>query len=325
MGVLSTTARSLGLMIATLSLVTACASPGSPASSGTDSATASVSPPSSGTPCGGAPAIALEEPTPRSLSVGGQERQYRLNLPASYDASEPAPVILNLHGADESGSIQASVTELEPAAWALGYVVVHPEAISGLWMFEDATDIDYLVALLDEVAAEFCVDPERVFAAGMCQGGDFASFFACQVPGGFAAVASVAVLNFYEGCVDWTPTPLIAFAGTSDPIYRPDQGLSDAVPFSGDPEDKPGPLADEATAWATANGCEPVPTESPGDAGTASFSFACPGGAEVQYLIHAGGHTWPGGGAPPPGLGPAVPDLDANAIILDFFGEHSDS
>lgn len=312
-------------------LVLACSMPSAATPSATRLAT---SPPTSPAPtepvsatpaaagCGVVPSDPLGHGSEEILTVGGVERRYRLGLPGSYDGLTPAPLVLNLHGADETGANLASTSGFERPAWARGYVVAHPDAIDRLWNFEDDTDLEFLTTLVDALADELCLDPSRIFAAGLSQGGDFASFMACEAPGRFAAFASVAVLNAYERCATWTPTPVLAFAGTADPIYVPAVGLAESVPFSGDPRDKPGPLADEAGTWALANGCDPQPAESIA-AGVTTITYDCPPGADVQVLVHAGGHTWPGGEIdPPPILGPAVHDLSASTLILDFFDRH---
>lgn len=271
-----------------------------------------------GSACDSPRAAPLQVPMQRSVSVGGHDRHFTISLPASYSGRQRAPVIVAVHGAGQTAAVLASDANLERDAWARGHIVISPDAVDGMWDFLGNSDVNYFDTLLDAVEAEFCLDPERVFMAGMSQGGDFASFFACHAPGRVAAVASVAVLNFPEQCETWSPTPVLAFIGLNDPIYRPDLGLDDEVPFSGDPGQRPGPLSAEAAAWAAANGCAPEPSEVPGDSQTASMSFACPDGAEVEYLLHDGGHTWPGGSAVP-GFGPAVPELPANEIMLDFF------
>lgn len=296
-------------------MLAACASPGSSASI-VPVATASAA---SHTACGAAAVTAVEEPVRHSFVIGGLERVYTLSLPSSYTGLEPAPVIVNLHGLGGSGRELASVSGLEPDAWARGYVMVYPNAVGGVWNTQEATDVDFLVALLDQLATELCLDPGRIFVAGISQGGEFASFLACGEPGRFAAVASVAMLNYFERCSTWKAEPLLAFAGANDPLYQPDTGLSHTIQYPGQEVDRPGPLATEAGSWAEANGCDPTPAETPGPAGTAQFTYVCPQGADVQYVLHDGGHGWPGGEPPYPGNGPAVPDLDANSIILDFF------
>jgi polyhydroxybutyrate depolymerase len=300
-------------------IVAACASPGISASI-VPLASASASP--SAAPhlaCGAAPVIAVEAPVRRSFVIGGLQRVYTLSLPSSYSGLEPAPVVVNLHGLGGSGRELASVSGLEPDAWGRGYVMVYPNAVGGVWNTTDATDVDFIVALLDQVATEVCIDPGRIFAVGLSQGGEFASFLACSQPGRFAAVASVAMLNYFERCSTWKAMPLLAFAGTNDPLYRPESGLTLNIDYPGEEVDRPGPLAMEAASWADANGCDLTPTQTPGPAGTARFIFMCPEGADVSYVLHDGGHGWPGGTPPYPGNGPAVPDLDANSIILDFF------
>jgi len=255
------------------------------------------------------------------VTIAGNERISRVYVPSRYDASREWPLVFNLHAADENADAQAATTGLEVTAETHGFVVVHPEAQSGLWTFEDDSDINFLSSLTSSLRAELCIDQARIFAAGMSQGGDFASYLACRT-GSVTALASVGVLNYQADCPSQTPIPVVAFVGRSDPIYLIDEGLNEAAPFSGPPAARPGPLVDEADAWAEANGCKSDPTVIEDSGGVDRVEYDCPTGREVIYYLHDGGHTWPGS-RPAPGLevflGPGFPDLPANEIIWEFF------
>jgi len=231
-------------------------------------------------------------------------------------------LIVNLHSAGEKATTQATLSGVEEPAAARGFAVVRPSAASDVWNFETDEDLDYIAGIVNRLVKSGCVDRASVFAMGMSQGGDFASFIACQRPGLLRAVASVAVVNAYGPCDGWYKTPLLAFAGTADPIYGIDTGLSDGVPFSGNPANKPGPLTAETQAWAVLNGCVGEARSIDGDEAAEEFSFDCPADAEVRYFVHGGGHVWPGGGKRSPFDGPAVPDLDATGLILDFMSSY---
>ena len=262
---------------------------------------------------------APNELTSRAISIGGSLRSYLVSYPDGFDGSTRLPLVLNLHGAGETATSQALQSDMASPAADRGYLLAFPSAYAEVWNFEDASDLDFLGSLIDSAVASGCVDGGRVFAAGKSQGGDLAGFMACRRPGTLAAVASVAVVNAFSGCDGFEPTSFLGFAGTADPIYQPDTGLSDDVPFSGDPADKPGPLVEEAAGWARLNGCGDEPATSDGPAGTQEVRFDCPEGVEVLYLLHNGGHTWPGSSD---SVGPTVPDLNATGLVLDFFDQH---
>ena len=88
-------------------------------------------------------------------------------------------------------------------------------------------------------------------------------------------------------------------------------------------------MIDGLLDWVHADGCpveplrEPVPCS---DAGMTIERLSWgPGRAAsevVWYRIEGGGHVWPGRTPDSFLLGPAVPSLDANAIIWAFFARH---
>ena len=91
----------------------------------------------------------------------------------------------------------------------------------------DASAIDDDAVDADErgeahVESTVCIDPSRVYAAGMSNGGAFASGLACDSARTFGAIASVSGL---APCRSGGPAvPVIAFHGTADPIYPYDGG-----------------------------------------------------------------------------------------------------
>lgn len=281
--------------------------------------------------CGVALEAALGETTVRSVATADEERSFLLFVPGGYDPSEPTPVVLSLHGAGQGSEDHADASQLTDTADAEGFILVHPEASPRTefnWQFDGTTEAGYIEALLSALDDELCVDPDRVFAVGGSQGGDLSTLLACQLPDRIVAVATVTVLNHHDSCTTPTPTPVLAFVGTADPIYDIDQGLALPPDVEGVAAEDviPGPLADEAAAWAITNGCDPEPTVDPVADGITRHEFDCPDGHDLVHYVHSGGHVWPG---TDPGadlvevLGPTVLDLDANMLIWEFFETHS--
>jgi poly(3-hydroxybutyrate) depolymerase len=124
----------------------------------------------------------------------------------------------------------------------------------------------------------------------------------------------VAVLDHPVDC-DPEPTPLIAFVGRGDTIYRLDAGLDPAI-FSqatgeAPPGARPRPIDDEASAWASTNGCRAEPTVREVNARVELRSYRCRHADFVIY-VHEGGHTWPG----------SIERLQASRLIWAFFDDH---
>jgi polyhydroxybutyrate depolymerase len=260
------------------------------------------------------PANEPRKPVERRVTVAGEERTFFLFVPSSVDTSEPAPLVLNLHGSGGRAPGQISLSGFNTVAETEGIVVAYPTARGGQWTFlSDEPDVDFMDAIINDVSEQLSVDTTRVYAIGFSQGGDFSTSLPCRRPGMFAAVASVSVLNHHTTptCSESAPSAVLSMVGTADGVYSIEEGLTEDVP---DP-DPPGPLADEVAGWVSTNQCDPEPDETTTDKDVVVREYSCEAGALV-VMIHSGGHIWPA----EDGVG-----LDANAAIWDFLSKHSNT
>src|SRR5665647_2751693 len=80
---------------------------------------------------------------------------------------------------------------------AAGMLAVLPQGAGPAksWNLSDTTgndDVALLSALVTQLAATECADPDRVVITGISDGGDLAVFAACALPGRVQAVVTVA-------------------------------------------------------------------------------------------------------------------------------------
>lgn len=139
-------------------------------------------------------------------------------VPASLDQSQPAPVVVFLHG---SGAFPEHWQDLlEPVADAQGCVLLLPKSGSTLGFGIDADDAAIAEAL-ELLRAELAVDEGRVSIAGHSSGGAFALVLAYGTKSRFAAVFSMGapyrtVLRVEDA--DYT-APARLYYGNLDPNY----------------------------------------------------------------------------------------------------------
>jgi polyhydroxybutyrate depolymerase len=230
-------------------------------------------------------------------------------------------VVLNFHGFTSDPFQEALLSGMNAAAEARGMIVAYPAGIANSWNAGQCCglsawttmvdDVRFVRDAIDAIGREYCVDGRRVFATGMSNGGFLSHRLACEASDRIAAIAPVAGVLGVLPCLPRRPVPVLHFHGTLDPLvayYGLPLGFA-SVPatFAG---------------WQLRERClgpERVTYER-GDARCVARD-GCEGGSEVILCtVDRGGHTWPGG-LPVP-LGYTTRNLDATAMMLDFFARH---
>ncbi len=267
-----------------------------------------------------------------SFEYDGNVRTYRLHFPNEDSTATDLPLVLNLHGITSNAAEQEFYSNMNPYADTAGYVVCYP---NGLLLENDTTgtqrewfvgflsqqsrtdDAGFLLALVDTLAERYAVDTARVFSTGFSNGGFMSYELACESPGRFAAIASVAggfVPGRRAACTGDAVVPVMQIHGTDDQTV-----LFSGRPFVNEPIDT------TVAFWTRRNGCTGSPVESglpdrdPSDAFTSTRVVydSCSDGARVEYIIvNGGGHSWPGA---PVDVAPTTQDFQASREILAFF------
>lgn len=277
---------------------------------------------------GGAPACSgltdFQGTFPIELEVDGQARKADLHVPPIYDPTKPTMLVLNFHGYSSNSIQQQLLSGMSAEADLRNFIVAYPEGIGASWnagaccgtaAMTGIDDVAFARALVAKLSEDYCIDPKRVYAAGMSNGGFFSHRLGCDAADVFAAIAPVAgmmVLPFEE-CAPSRPVPVMHFHGTADLVVAYDGNMALGFPSVG-----------ASTArWIELNGCEDTSeiTYQNGDS-TCETWKNCQGGSEVTLCtVEEGGHTWPGG-PDIPSLGKTSHDLDATKAMLDMFKAH---
>jgi polyhydroxybutyrate depolymerase len=289
-------------------------------------------------------AAAPPRSTRHEIQAGGLSRSYRLHAPPSLDKSRPAPLVLVFHGGRGDGESVERLTGFDALADREGFLVAYPDGFGKQWNdgrdvadFETyrkgVDDVAFVSALIDAIAKEHAVDPRRVFATGISNGGIFSHYLGARLSTRIAAIAPVAggvAEPFRARFEPERPVSVLILNGTEDPL----------VPYGGGnvggTHGRVLSTEDAVRLWTAADGCaappkiEILPDTDPADACRATRSTWTGGrdGAEVVlYTFEGGGHTWPGGPQYLPKLviGRVCRDVDATRIIWDFFKAHPGS
>ncbi len=268
--------------------------------------------------------------TRETLTVDDRERAYLLYTPPSYDPTASAPLVLSIHGFASGPVNQMDVSQWNQVADEHGFLVAYPEGTGfpKRWNTRAAAgdgvadDVTFLLELIDALAQQYPIDPQRIYVNGLSNGGGMSNTLACLRPERIAAIGGVAgaYTEPAGGCNPTRPAPVIAFHGTDDRI----------VPYAGGAAGGPQnfvfpAVPDWAAAWAARNGCDAAPQTLPAQGEVSGVRYTnCTNDAEVVfYTVDSGGHNWPGGGRLPEFIvGHMTEDIDASAAMWEFFQQH---
>jgi len=256
-----------------------------------------------------------------TIMSGSLQRTYILHVPASYTGAKAVPVLFNLHGYGSTAAAQSFYSGLSQKSDEAGFILISPQAAGSpahwnITLLEPVDDVGFIREVLDAFEAQLCIDPARVYSAGMSNGAAMSARLGCSLSDRIVAVAPVSGVYFPAGCSSTRPVPVIAFHGTADPIAPYNGGITpQGFPFP--------PVETSIASWAQFNGCTSGPVESQVTQNVRLKRYNdCNEGATVElYIIDGGGHTWPDAtiDLPVGTYGPTTHEISANDLMWEFF------
>lgn len=167
------------------------------------------------------------------IQVGDLQRSYLYHAPENL-ADNPV-LVLVFHGGGIDAEKMRAITayEFERLAEAHGFIVAYPNGYGQSWndcrknipypaKRENIDDIAFVRALIGHFRADYAVDPSRVFAMGVSNGGHLAYRLALEMPGAIAAIAAIGANLPAEENRDCEyanqPLAVMIINGTEDPI-----------------------------------------------------------------------------------------------------------
>jgi polyhydroxybutyrate depolymerase len=264
----------------------------------------------------------------RTLVSSGRRREYILHVPPGYDRMKPTPLVISMHGAGGWPAQQMRLSGWNRVADREGFLVVYPSGLSAgprVWHVDPSAgtmrDVRFISELIDELQTHYNIDPKRIYANGLSNGGGMSFVLSCTLSDRIAAVGLVAAAQTlpWRWCNDRRAVPMIAFHGTADPIVPYAGGTSWVSP-------RLFPSVSKWTAnWARRNRCAPNAVESAaaGDVTPREYGDCADDAAVVLYTIRGGGHSWPGGEPLPEWfVGTTSNHVDATREMWAFFRAH---
>lgn len=276
------------------------------------------------------------------MEFGGLQRDYLIHQPTGAPSDRKRPAVLVFHGGGGAPRLMVSSTGFNQVADRAGFVVVYPAGVEHSWNdgrgadskagARGVDDVAFVSALIDKIVAENNVDPHRVYATGISNGGMFSERLGCRLSRKLAAIAPVAgplAVPEVPGCAPVTPLSVLEVHGTADSVVLYDGGV---VTHTTGRDGKAGttPVLSVAATqqlWRGKNGCTApavagkLPQRSRDDSLITTEMSNCPNGSKVElYSVKGGGHSWPRY-TPTPTSGNPVRQFDASGVIWQFFSK----
>lgn len=263
----------------------------------------------------------------QTIEVGGLAREYRVFVPSGLTG--PAPLVVMLHGGFGSAQQAENSYGWDAEATAQHFVVVYPNGLDHAWNVgggccgqpatRNVDDVGFITAVVHQVESRASVDPSRVYATGISNGGMMAYRLACDTSI-FAAIGPDSA-TLLGDCNSPHPLSVIHIHGLADHNIPFDGGTGDGYAKIDGP-----PVQQVIASWSATDACG-SPTSSTSGQVTRSIA-TCGSGRAVELITIAGaGHQWPGSEPRPRleklfGTDPPSPDLNATATIWAFFAAH---
>ena len=214
-----------------------------------------------------------------TMMLDGVERTYHYYVPTSYDVTEPAPLMISLHGGGSRGLAQ--LLAVDDYSEIEGFILVCPD-------YSYAFLIDFVSAIIDKMAEDYNIDTRRVYACGISMGGGASAYLALGLSDKIAAVGLVS--GGYTALLGQIlPRPMTVIMTGGSKEFNQYNFI-------------PGMLA--TANWLVQQyHCDPEPEitywpATPDDR-TSVTRWAWSGGIYgtevIVYGVHEGGHCWLGG------------------------------
>ena len=167
------------------------------------------------------------------------ELEYLLALPKDYDkdTTKAWPLMVFLHGAGERGSDINKVKVHGPAKLVeqgkdFPFIVVSPQCPEGQWW---NNRVETVMALIDEIAEKYRVDPKRIYLTGLSMGGFGTWSITTTFPDRFAAIVPICGGGQPYQAGNLKKIPIWAFHGGKDPVVpvAESERMVDAVKKAG--------------------------------------------------------------------------------------------
>lgn len=215
-----------------------------------------------------------------SIQVGSTTRKMIVYAPSGIEKNRP--LVLSLHGMNQTMTDQKNQTQFISVAQANNFVLVFPQSNGSQWELWGTNDINFILAIIDEMYKQYGIDRDRVYLSGFSMGGMMTYYAATMIADKIAAYAPVS--GFLMGGPNTNssrPIPIIHVHGADD-NYVPHSRVQECM-----------------DAWIARNGCpttpvvtKPYPANIPSSQSAKKYWGPGKEGVELVFISVAGVGHW---------------------------------
>lgn len=186
------------------------------------------------------------------IVVNGKSRNMIVHVPE--DTPQNAPLVISLHGFNQSAEYQRNTTAWDAVADTAKFVVVYPDAINSWWDVNGNDDLVFIEKIIDHMDTKYLIDRNRVYVTGFSLGAMMTYHCAEHLSDKVAAFGPVSGVRFdNRQPAAKRKIPIIHTHGTADDVFK----------WEGDPGHQAGGypyIPDYVKKWVDFDGLNPEPT-----------------------------------------------------------------
>jgi polyhydroxybutyrate depolymerase len=263
----------------------------------------------------------------QTISIHGTKRTFHVYLPTHSSGS--LPLVVMLHGGFGSGAQAERSYHWDNEADGGHFVVAYPDGLNKAWnagggccgrsAANHVDDVGFVTQMVTTLQGETPIDPARIYAAGISNGGMMAYRLACDTDR-FAAIGPDSA-TMLGGCPHPAPLSVIHVHGSADKRVPYNGGQGEGIARSNGPA-----IPAVVAGWRATDDCASPVAMTTGKVSTSTAG--CAAGRTVELVTIAGaGHQWPGGASRPVAqrlldLDPPSTAVNATDTIWRFFAAH---
>jgi polyhydroxybutyrate depolymerase len=276
------------------------------------------------------------------ITVDQTARDYVLHVPPALPDGA-VPLVIVLHGGGGSAKSAIAQSGFDAEADKRGFIAAYPEGSDksrpllnalgkpgfltwnaggccGVAVERGMDDVGFIRAMVADIAKDHAIDPKRIYATGLSNGGMMAYRLACEASDLVAAIGAVSAVIVVAPCEPRFPVSVLHIHGSADQNVPLAGGVG---PKSITPYSYP-PVERSIAFWAARDDCGKDPIVSVPAPGVTlrSYPLCTQGFAVDYYLIDGGGHAWPGGKRLLKMLDEPSQAIAATPLIWRFFAAH---